>query len=283
MNAYSTYAKLKGTIKGELNVILATAIGDFKIYYRYPANMMWIFAMPLGFLIIAYLISSLINQGVFLEASGGASSMGKYVLTGWALFFIGNFAYQMGSNIEGEIARGTLEPSFLAPIPRISFILGMTLSRMFTSSLFSLVLIGVGFVLFGQSGSASALVGAFLLFLLCITVFFGVGVTMSGFSLRYKQIGSIANLFTFIFQFLTGIFVPIRVFPPAMRYIAYCIPDTWAIDSFRSVLMGIEPLFSLQKEILLLFVLAVVFNVLGYLVFNYFERKTKEDGTLTLY
>ncbi len=281
--SFSQYIKEKGTLKGELRVILSTTIGDLRIYYRYPANLLWIITMPIGFTLIAYLISGLIDQGLFLQASGGASSLTSYVLSGWALYFLGNFAYQMGYSIEGEVVRGTLEPTFLSPIPRISFIMGMTLSRILSSSLFSLVLIVIGFVSFGRSSPASALLGAFFIFLLCLMVFFGVGVIMSGFSLRYKQIGSIANLFTFLFQFLTGIIIPIRIFPQALRYIAYCIPDTWAIDAFRSVLMGIEPLFDIRKEILLLVVLAVSFNVLGYKVFSYFEKKTKEDGTLTLY
>jgi ABC-2 type transport system permease protein len=281
--SYSQYIKLKGTLRGELRVILSTAVGDLKIYYRYPANLLWIFTMPIGFTLIAYLISGLIDQGMFFQASGGASSLTSYVLSGWALYFLGNFAYQMGYNIEGEVVRGTLEPSFLAPIPRISFILGMTLSRMLSSSLFSLVLVAIGFVLFGRSGEPSGFIGAFLIFLLCLAVFFGVGVIMSGFSLRYKQIGALANLFTFLFQFLTGIIIPIRIFPQALRYVAYCIPDTWAIDAFRSTLLGIEPLVDIRKEVVLLIVLAVVFNLLGYKIFSYFEKKTKEDGTLTLY
>jgi len=283
MKEYSRYAKQKGTLKGEIKVVLFTAIGDLKTYYRYITNAMWVFMMPIGFLLVVYLFSGLIDQGAFSQASGGAQSLAHYALSGWALFYLGNFSYQMGYNIESEIVRGTLEPVFLTPIPRIFFILGKTLSRMLSSSLFSLVLIAVGFVLFGISGSASSLIKAFLLFLLCMVMFFGIGVIMSGFSLRYKQIGSIANMFTFIFQFVTGTFIPIRIFPQPIRYFAYCIPDTWAIDTFRSTLMGIEPLFDIGREVMLLIILAVTFNLLGYKVFQHFERKTKEDGTLSLY
>lgn len=267
---------LKGTVWGEMRAIWYTVLYDVKIFYRYPANLAWLILTPLIFLFLAYAIKDIIDLKRFSQFSGGMTSLAPYILSGFGVYVFSNTALQMIGSLEREIVWGTLIPTFVTPIPRLSYISGLTISSLLSGGLFTLIMVAIAFFL--SKATTPSFTTALLSLLLGLAIFFGIGIAMCGLSLRFKRIGQMVSIITFAEQFFTGIFIPVLAIPMPFRVISYLIPTTWVIDSFRSSLLGLSPILPIEIELIILLALAITTNSLGMWLFKISEKKAREGG-----
>lgn len=120
-------------------------------------------------------------------------------------------------------------------------------------------------------------------FILSVSYFLGVAVIMTSVSLRYKKIGGLANLVTFVLQLITGMMIPVQSFPVYLKMICYLSPTTWAIDSIRSSILNLNTLIPISCEIMILLISAVFSNFLGWKLFCIAEREIIENGEIEGY
>jgi ABC-2 type transport system permease protein len=82
---------------------------------------------------------------------------------------------------------------------------------------------------------------------------------------------------------LTGTNFPLRnVFPLAVAGAALLIPLAAGMDAMRQVLFRAEGVISVAAEVALLAVLAIVFLACAKRSLDYLERKSREEGRLTV-
>ena len=254
---------------------------DIILYFRYPANMLWLIAAPIVFSGIGLLLVRLIGMDQFSRMIGGDISGLSYVLCGYAMFSISNFCWQSNFKIEKEVTLGTSKTNLTLPINKISYIYGLSLSTIITTGILSIVfLVGI-IILNGISMDKIFLV--LLLFTLSLVVFLGISLIVSSISLAFRQLGSLTNIVTFILQMVTGMMIPLRAFPLHIQNILKRSPTSISIDSIRSVILNLEPMDPLRSQIILLVFYGLVFNLLGYILCQKSLKVIKEKGLANSY
>ncbi len=126
---------------------------------------------------------------------------------------------------------------FVAPIDRIHYLFGMTLSNWVLELLQFILILVVGMWL-----GAKLSFGPGAIFYLFLTLFttMPMGFFVASFAKSANSGNALANVFNFVFMFLGGLFFPIDNVPYAIKAIAYSIPTTYLADGLRGS-MGVSP------------------------------------------
>ena len=164
-----------------------------------------------------------------------------------------------------------LKRFFATPIQRTYIVLGEGLSRVLFQLLTAIVIIGIGYFLFGFT-----LVHGFETFLemmvlsfIGLLIFMGFGFVVSGLATSDSTIPPLANLITLPQFLLAGTFFPIDRFPNWLQVIAKVLPLTHLNIAMRSVAFEGANLWDVKTEIGILLVWGVVAYVLAVKFFRW--------------
>ncbi|MHA2193565.1 MAG: hypothetical protein ACXAAR_09065, partial [Candidatus Thorarchaeota archaeon] len=105
---------------------------NLKLALRYPANVLIWGIMPVmwfaPFILMATAIAGPETSAHFTEISGFDDYI-TFSIIGWfVIMFLDNSIWGIGNNFRWEQFSGTLEPLFMAPVPRVSLLLGAAFS-----------------------------------------------------------------------------------------------------------------------------------------------------------
>lgn len=180
--------------------------------------------------------------------------------------FMGSVA-TTGSAIAGEKEDGTLVRILMTPISKRSVILGKTIYQLILQLGRAVVLIFATYLLFGFHMN-----GSWLLVSLVLTVFtlggVGLGIVMSSRAEDMESFFQLNMLVTMPAMFVTGVFFPLSSVPDWMRYIAYCLPLTYAIDAMRIIMVKGQGLHAVSTDLIILTLFAIVTFTLGVHLFR---------------
>ena len=139
--------------------------------------------------------------------------------------------------ISQEKEIGTMDGMMVAPINRLSIILGKTLSQtvrgMLQGSDNASVL---AVLLFGVTIHGSILL-VFGLLLLGVFSFVGLGIVLTSFTKDQQTATMLMTTLMFPMMFLSGVFFPIQQMPWYMQDISKVLPLTYASDALRKVMV----------------------------------------------
>ena len=170
-------------------------------------------------------------------------------------------------NIMTEKEQGTIEQINVTPITRLEFILAKLIPYWVMAILlvaFSILLAWVFYGLF-PVGSTGVIFLAALLFSLCMS---GLAVTIANKSDTMQQAIFVIFFFAMIFILMSGLLTPIHSMPTLVQYITYTFPTRYVINIFRAVYLKGTLLSELRFDLLMLTLLAVVFNVLATITYK---------------
>ena len=161
--------------------------------------------------------------------------------------------------ISHERELGTLDGMMVAPINRLSVILGKTLAQMARGILQGVLILVLAMVLFGVTVHGS-IVLVFALLLLGVFSFVGLGVVLTSFAKDQETAVMMMTTIMFPMMFLSGVFFPIEQMPWFMQGIAKFLPLTYVADSLRKVMvLGASiPEISFELSILIVFGLVMI-------------------------
>lgn len=164
-----------------------------------------------------------------------------------------------------------LKRFFATPIQRTYIVLGEGLSRVLFQLLTAIVIIGIGYFLFGFT-----LVHGFETFLemmvlsfIGLLIFMGFGFVVSGLATSDSSIPPFANLITLPQFLLAGTFFPIDRFPNWLQIIAKVLPLTHLNIAMRSVAFEGANLWDVKTEIGILLLWGVVAYALAIKFFRW--------------
>ena len=164
-----------------------------------------------------------------------------------------------------------LKRFFATPIQRTYIVLGEGLSRVLFQLLTAIVIIGIGYFLFGFT-----LVHGFETFLemmvlsfIGLLIFMGFGFVVSGLATSDSTIPPLANLITLPQFLLAGTFFPIDRFPSWLQIIAKVLPLTHLNIAMRSVAFEGANLWDVNTEIGILLLWGVVAYILAIKFFRW--------------
>lgn len=231
-------------------------------YVRSPSRIIGSLGMPFFFL--AFLGIGM--QSAFALRPGGE----RYIdfiapgILGMVLLFSSTVA---GISVIWDRQFGFLKEMLVAPIPRLSIVLGRTVGGTTTASLQALLMLGASIVLGVKPPSASGLLLALLFMALIGISFTSLGVALAS---RMEDPHGFQLIFNFLIMptfFLSGALFPVDQLPAFLRWAAYLNPLTYGVDGLRYALVG-SARIGLAADLAVLSVVSALLLTIGAVLFR---------------
>ena len=211
--------------------------------------------------------------------------VGYVVLGGAMTAYWLNVLWGMASQLYWEKRSGNLPLYLIAPMSRVALLAGMAAGGLISTTLRAASSALVGCWLFGVTiapGTAAPLLG---LFVLTLVALYGLGMmTSSVFLLWGREAWHISNLLQEPVYLLAGFYFPVRTLGNVAASVAGILPITLGLDAMRQLMWpgAGAPFLAVGTELALLAVQAVVYLTAAHRLLLYMERRSRQEGTLTL-
>ncbi len=169
--------------------------------------------------------------------------------------------------ISHEREVGTLDGMMVAPINRLTIILGKTLAQTARGLLQGTLILTLAVVLFGVTIHGSILL-IFALLLLGVFSFVGLGVVITSFAKDQETAMMVMMTLMFPMMFLSGVFFPIQQMPWYMQDISRALPLTYAATALRKVMVLGANIGMITTELAVLIGFGVVMTTIAVPVFK---------------
>lgn len=169
--------------------------------------------------------------------------------------------------ISHEREVGTLDGMMVAPINRLSVILGKTLAQMARGILQGTLILVLATILFGVTVHGNILL-VFALLLLGVFSFVGLGVVLTSFAKEQETAVMLMTTIMFPMMFLSGVFFPIEQMPWFMQAISKVLPLTYVADALRKVMVLGADIPMLTNELAILIGFGAVMIAIAVPVFK---------------
>jgi ABC-2 type transport system permease protein len=178
-----------------------------------------------------------------------------------------------------ELDAGTLEPGWLTPTRRETFIVGMAGAALLVAAVSTAILVLIGIWLFGADLAPRLAIALPVLAIASVGVL-GIGYLVGAIVMRMREANFFVDAADFIFVALSGAAFPILVLPDAVRWISYLLPTTHALDLMRVAALDTPPLLPLAVEWVMLAVTSVALLLIGRATWLRTEHRLRVRGTL---
>ena len=162
---------------------------------------------------------------------------------------------------------GTMDGLLVAPISRLSIILGKVMAQTTLGMVQGLLVLVLAIALLGVVVYGSILL-VLLLLLLIVFSFVGLGILITSLTDNEQTAGMIMMTLMFPMMFMSGVFFPLQQMPWFMQYIAKCLPLTYATSAMRKVVVLGADLPSIMTEVTILLVFGVVLLAIAVPMFK---------------
>jgi ABC-2 type transport system permease protein len=224
-----------------------------------------------------------IAKGV--EATGGTLDVERQtasLLIGAVIWsYLGIVFEILTETVAWERWEGTIEYTFMAPLPRAVHLLGMGAFAVLYGVVRTAALFAVVAVFFGLSFSGADFGAALLLLAVASVSFVGVGMVTAVLPLispeKGAQLGFIAQGLLLV---VSGVYYPVEVMPGWMQAIATLSPATYALHGIRATMLDGQGVSAVWGDLWPLLVLGVVAIPAGLAIFRAGERYAKRHGSL---
>jgi ABC-2 type transport system permease protein len=190
----------------------------------------------------------------------------------------------MGAQLYWEKQQGQLALYFAAPCSRMAILTGMAVGGMLTTTLRTVVGIGLGFGLLGVRIHNVHFGELLVVFIVTMSALYTLGMTLSSLFLLYgREAWHLCNAMQEPVYFLSGLYFPLRTLGALGSVAAGLIPLALGIDAMRQTLVGqaAHPLLPVRIEVAILAGFAVVFLFGARWALAYLENLSKHEGRLT--
>jgi ABC-2 type transport system permease protein len=239
---------------------------------------------------IAEVVLPVLTIGAYVilyRTLGLPSSLGAAVIVGGAMIaFWTNILWNMSAQWFWEKEMGNLEMYMVAPVSRMSILLGMAMGGALNTSLRATGIILLGIYVFQVPFQVHDLLVAGLVFLLTVIALYGLGMVFASLYMLYGREAWHTNM---LLQepvfFLSGSYFPtiyVSVIPVWLQVAATLIPMTVGLDAIRRVTIQGQGLMAVWPHILALIAFTVILIPVARMALGYMENLGKREGRLTL-
>ncbi|TMD98291.1 MAG: ABC transporter permease [Chloroflexi bacterium] len=271
-----------GLRRTEVGALLGFAERQLYVYKRYWVwEIVWLFYSIVSVLSIGFLASGL--------GALGAGPVGfdlrraqLYLLVGALLWgYLSLVFMEAAYAIAWERWEGTIEYTFMAPVRRITHLMGICLFAIGYGLARTFIVLVVAVAIFDVDFSRANLAGALLVLGASIVPLVGLAILTSVLPLLSPQKGEQMSFAVQGFMLLvSGVYYPLSVLPEPLRLAGAISPLTYALSGMRrSLLDGAGAAEQLPTVGILLGMGAVLIPA-GIAVFSWAERRAKRLGLL---
>jgi ABC-2 type transport system permease protein len=219
------------------------------------------------------------------RALGAPPVYESYVILGGVMtaFWL-NVLWGMAAQFFWEKDMGNLDIYMMAPISRMSILLGMAVGGMLGTCMRSVVILVLGILVFRVHFEVGGLAAAFGIFLLAMSALYGLGMMLASLFLLFgrgaQRWVEVAQEPIYLFS---GFNFPITNLGRLGASIVSAFPLALGIDAIRQTALGSQAGFlPVWVEASIIAALAVVFLLLARLMLRLMENRAKREGRLTL-
>jgi len=169
--------------------------------------------------------------------------------------------------ISYEKDMGTLDGMLVAPINRLSIILGKVMAQTVRGMVQGFIIFVLAVVLFGVViyGSIPLVIG---LILLTVFSFVGLGILITSFADKEETATMVMMTLMFPMMFMSGVFFPIQQMPWYMQDVSHLLPLTYAATALRKVVVLGAGVSAVSTEIAILFGFGLVLLLIALPMFK---------------
>jgi ABC-2 type transport system permease protein len=205
-----------------------------------------------------------------------------YLLTGSLLWqYLSELFWETSNIMSWERWEGTIEHTFMAPISRVTHLLGMSVFAACYAGARLVVLVGVCLLMFEIDLGSANVAGACCVLGMATFSLVGLGLMAASLPLIYTEKGTqMTAVVEAGLLMVSGVYYPIEVLPGWIRFFSQFSPMTYTLHGMRAALLEGAGMEELRGDLLPLAVTAVVLIPLGFKVFAMAEAYCKRHGKL---
>jgi ABC-2 type transport system permease protein len=271
------------SIGGQLGLAYAFVEREIALSKRYWAwELVWLVYGIVTSLSVAYigLAAPVIAGGPVDQAA--TSRFVLYLLVGTITWrFLGLIFEQMGETIAWERWEGTIEYTFMAPVPRVTHLMGMCGATLVRALAFSVAILAAVTLFVPVDLSNANVASALVLLATGAVAFVGLAIGSAIFPLLWTEKGlQMAYIVQAVVLLVSGVYYPTSVLPDWMQLLSVVSPATYVIRGMRAALLDGADLPSVWPDLWPALVVGAVSIPLGLRLFVWAERYAKRTGRL---
>jgi len=249
----------------EVNAIYVLVIRELIKFFRERARLISTLARPVIWL---FLVGGGMSR---LVTPGEGVSYIQFIfpgILGMTILFSSIFS---SISIIWDKEFGLMKEILVAPVSRLSIVIGKALSGTIVSSIQSAIILMLFPLLGIKMGALSILYVIAIAFLLSFTIS-SLGIIIATFYDSFESFSAIMNFIVMPMFFLSGAMYPVNKLPEILKHISQINPLTYGIDALKHAMFQNSSMvdFSLFTDLMVLSVLSIVFVTIASLIF---ERK----------
>ena len=205
-----------------------------------------------------------------------------YLLVGTITWrFLGLIFEQMAETIAWERWEGTIEYTFMAPVPRLTHLVGMCGATLVRAIAFSVAILAAVTLFVPVDLSHANPPAALALLATGAVAFVGLAIGSAVFPLLWTEKGlQMAYIVQAVVLLVSGVYYPTSVLPGWMQALSLISPATYVIHGMRAALLDGADLFSVWPDLWPALIVGAVSIPLGMRLFLWAERHAKRTGRL---
>lgn len=188
----------------------------------------------------------------------------------------------ISESIQWERWEGTIEYTFMAPVSRITHLLGQALFAIIYGALHTAAILTVVSLFFQVNLEQANFLSMLIMLAAGSLGFVGLGLMAAVLPLLSPEKGlQMTNIIKALVLLVSGVYYPVSVLPELLQPLAYLSPATYMLEGMRAALLyGATPGDLLVSALLPVCLTALLGIPLGLLIFNRAERYAKRTGVL---
>ena len=271
-----------GVRNRELGALFGFAERQLNVYKRYWVwEVVWLFYSIVSVLSIGFLASGLGTLG-----AGGAAFDFKraqlYLLIGALVWgYLSLVFMEAAYAIAWERWEGTIEYTFMAPVRRMTHLMGICLFAIGYGLARTVIVLIAAVAIFNLDFSHSNLVGALAVLAASIVPLIGLAILTSVLPLLSPQKGEQMSFAVQGFLLLvSGVYYPLSVLPLPLQLAGMVSPLTYSLEGMRRSLLDGAGVRELLPTLGVLLGMGAVLIPLSVVVFAWAENRAKRLGLL---
>ena len=266
-----------------LTTVLRASYGfierNINIVKRYWAwEVVWLFYSITNSLAVAFIAPGVgaLNAGVDTRV------LVLYLIIGTIVWrYLSVIFYWLTDVIGMERWEGTIEYTLMAPITRFTHLAGHTAFAVVYSMFHTVVILAVTAIFFEIDLSRANLLGGAIVLLVGSVSFIGFGIVAAILPLLFPEKGQqMTHVIISLLLLVSGVYYPVSVLPPALRFFAAYSPATYVLEGARAALLDGAPTIALWQFLAPLIVMGVLAIPIGLWLFGIAEKYAKRTGKL---
>lgn len=239
---------------------------EMKRFLRSWSRIISMLMMPLFFLIFL----GFGFKGAFIPGVGETKDYIYFLVPGIIGMTLISTSMVSGISVLWDREFGFLKEILVAPVSRISIVLGRIIGGMTTSLIQAILILLISFGMGFKIHSISNFIFAILIMILISLGFIGLGLIFASIFKDIQGFGLIVQMIIMPIFFLSGAVFPLSNLPRFLKYFSFLDPLTYGVEGLRKALIGFSYL-----PFWIIFLILTIFSILTVLLGAYFFEKSE--------